>query len=114
MQGNGSERESESGEELKEEVPSAVMMLTGDDFDHGVENGISIVKFFAPWCGHCKRLAPTWEELGQKFLGTPDIYVAKVDCTLENNKQLCSSQEVRSFPFVISNLQIYCNNLFLG
>lgn len=84
-----------TGNEVDEpDTPSAVMVLTGDDFEHGIENGISIVKFFAPWCGHSKRLVPTWEELGQKFLGIPDVYISKVDCTLESNRQLCSQQEV--------------------
>lgn len=47
-------------------------------------------------CGHCKRLAPTWEELGKKFLNRKEVSIMKVDCTLEDNKQLCSDQEVRN------------------
>lgn len=91
--------------EVKEKKPetvssSMVMVLSGDDFQHGVEEGIAFVKFFAPWCGHCKRLAPTWEELAKKFVGNPEINIVKVDCTLEVNKQLCNDEEVDGFPSV--------------
>lgn len=51
-------------------------------------------------CGHCKRLAPTWDELAVKFIGNPNVKIAKVDCTLPDNKELCSEQEVDGFPTI--------------
>ncbi|KAG7207978.1 hypothetical protein KM043_009558 [Ampulex compressa] len=75
-----------------------VLSLTGDSFKHNIETGVSFVKFFAPWCGHCKRLAPTWEELGKKFYSNNNVHIAKVDCTLDMSKELCNDQEVDSFP----------------
>ena len=61
--------------------------------------GVTFVKFFAPWCGHCKRLAPTWEELAGKFADAEGVTIAKVDCTAEGNtnKELCDGQDVRYF-----------------
>ncbi|XP_069692492.1 thioredoxin domain-containing protein 5 homolog isoform X2 [Periplaneta americana] len=83
----------ESGSE-----PGPVVSYSGENFDHGIAKGIAFTKFFAPWCGHCKRLAPIWEELGKKFIGNPFVKIAKVDCTLDMNKELCSEQEVDGFP----------------
>nr|CAD7201362.1 unnamed protein product [Timema douglasi] len=84
-------------EEKEEETGSPVLIFSGDNFEHGIAKGVTLVKFFAPWCGHCKRLAPTWDELGKKFIGT-GVKIVKVDCTLDNSKELCSQQQVDGFP----------------
>jgi protein disulfide-isomerase A1 len=39
------------------------------------------VKFYAPWCGHCKKLAPIWEEVGEAFVKDKDVVIAKFDAT---------------------------------
>lgn len=64
--------------------------------DYPGENQIWFIKFYAPWCGHCKKLAPTWTEFHQKFKDR--VNVAKVDCTEDHSKPLCQQFEVRSYP----------------
>ena len=78
------------------EVKSDVAMLNKDNFEEKVKEGVAFVKFFAPWCGHCKRLAPTWEALATKFEGKSGVTIAKVDCTADDNsnKDLCNAQGV--------------------
>jgi len=77
---------------------SPVVQFVGSTFKNGIASGTTLVKFYAPWCGHCKRLAPTWEELAIKFVGSSSIKIAKVDCTDESNRQLCVDEKVNGFP----------------
>ena len=80
-----------------------VQPLTDKNFEHltqassGMTTGAWFVKFYAPWCGHCKGLAPTWEELGVEL--KTEMTVAKVDCTKE--KMTCKRFGVRGYPTLI-------------
>lgn len=48
------------------------------------------------WCGHCKRLAPTWDKLADEFATVDSVNVATVDCTV--NRDACTSNGVRGYP----------------
>lgn len=81
---------------LNSEVPgSAVTKLTEGVFDAFVKHGNSFVEFYAPWCGHCKHFARSWEEIGQEAQ-LKGIRVAKVDATVE--KTTAGRFGVKGFP----------------
>jgi thiol-disulfide isomerase/thioredoxin len=64
---------------VEKDVPtSGLFDLTDDSFPPHIETGSHFIKFYAPWCGHCKRLAPTWEDLALQYVGQEDVSVAKV------------------------------------
>ena len=72
------------------------LSLTEGNFVSQVSASPHFVMFFAPWCGHCKRLAPTWEELAGKMSAEKEVTIGKVDCTEQT--ALCSAQDVTGYP----------------
>jgi len=96
---SGSEVKADKGEEDAGKAP--VVILTADTFNNSISRDYTFVKFYAPWCGHCKRLAPTWDQLAVKMVSNPIVKIAKVDCAGDENRPLCSQQGVSGFPTVI-------------
>lgn len=78
------------------EEASKVEVLTEENFEAKTKEGLWLVKFYAPWCGHCKRLAPTWASLAEKAEGK--FHVAEVDCTVQ--KALMNKFGIRGFPTI--------------
>jgi len=75
----------------------AVETLSRANFDARVKSDIILVKFYAPWCGHCKAMAPAYEEAAQKLSQrSPPIPLAKVDATVEPD--ITQAQGVRGYP----------------
>lgn len=52
--------------------------LTTDSFDDHIALGHHFVKFYAPWCGHCKRLEPTWKQLAAELKDRTDVSIGRV------------------------------------
>ncbi|OQS04395.1 hypothetical protein THRCLA_20898, partial [Thraustotheca clavata] len=54
------------------------------------------VKFYAPWCTHCKSLAPAWKELSATFSVLENVQVAEVDCDV--HQDVCQQHDVKGYP----------------
>lgn len=59
---------------------SRVLELSDKFSEIRKDGGYWLVKFYAPWCGHCKRLEPIWLNVAQTLYRT-NIRVGKIDCT---------------------------------
>ena len=76
--------------------------LDVDTFDKHVNGGkLALVEFYAPWCGHCKKLAPEYKKAAAELeKGDTGIKLVKVDATLEENKPLAEKFGIKGFPTI--------------
>ncbi|KAJ0111549.1 hypothetical protein Patl1_01922 [Pistacia atlantica] len=79
--------------------PNASVELNSRNFDELVlkSKELWIVEFFAPWCGHCKKLAPEWKKASRNLKGK--VKLGHVDC--ESEKSLMSKFNVQGFPTIL-------------
>ncbi|XP_055330013.1 protein disulfide-isomerase A3-like [Paramacrobiotus metropolitanus] len=87
---------------------SDVLEFTDADFSSKIgDHPVILVEFFAPWCGHCKRLAPEYEKAATSLKKEdPPVPIAKVDCTA--NTETCQKYGVSGYP----TLKIFRNGEF--
>eukprot|EP01026_Neomeris_dumetosa_P065544 TRINITY_DN62946_c0_g1_i1.p1 TRINITY_DN62946_c0_g1~~TRINITY_DN62946_c0_g1_i1.p1 ORF type:complete len:492 (-),score=78.95 TRINITY_DN62946_c0_g1_i1:210-1685(-) len=84
-------------EEIPEENDGPVKVIVAKSFEEEVMgNKDVLIEFYAPWCGHCKKLAPIYEKIGEKFKENKSVVIAKMDATANDVPR--SEFNVRGFP----------------
>ncbi|PAN06470.1 hypothetical protein PAHAL_1G266000 [Panicum hallii] len=80
----------------------AVLTLDAGNFSEVVAaHQFIVVEFYAPWCGHCKQLAPEYEKAASILSKhDPPVVLAKVDASDEKNKDLSGKYDVQGFPTI--------------
>ncbi len=69
-------------------------IITQNEFDEAVKEGLVLVDFYADWCGPCKMMGPVLEQLQQKLEGQLTIYKVNVD----NDMELARRFNIISIP----------------
>jgi len=108
LDGKGAGSSSSGGNKQQKAKPQAgasspgggkdVVRLTASNFDDLVvySGETWLVEFYAPWCGHCKNLAPEWAEAATRLKGK--VKVGAVDC--DSEKELQARYGVQGFPTI--------------
>ncbi|KAI8825631.1 uncharacterized protein EV422DRAFT_491530 [Fimicolochytrium jonesii] len=79
---------------------SPVIQITPKNFKEEVldTQHAVLAEFYAPWCGHCKNLAPEYKKAAEKLKGLAKVVA--VDCDTDQNKPLCGQFGVQGFPTI--------------
>ena len=88
---------------LKSEEPPAEqgdnVVIVGKEYAKIVKDASKdvLVKYYAPWCGHCKKLAPVWDELAAAYKDEPNLVIGKFDATVNEAEDV----QIQGYPTLI-------------
>jgi len=71
--------------------------LTKENFDEVVGSGVSLVDFWAPWCGPCRMIAPVIDELAEEYEGKANICKVNTD----EQQEIAVKFGIRSIPTIL-------------
>jgi len=71
--------------------------LTNENFEATIKEGVSLVDFWAPWCGPCRMIAPVIEELAEDFDGKANICKVNTD----EQQEIAGKYGIRSIPTIL-------------
>ncbi len=71
--------------------------LTGANFESTLAEGVSIVDFWAPWCGPCRMIAPVIEELAEDYDGRANVCKVNTD----EEQDIAVKFGIRSIPTIL-------------
>merc|ERR1711865_478283 len=85
-------------EPVPESQPGPVFTLVGSTFESIVKSPSKdvLVEFYAPWCGHCKKLEPIYRDVAKKLEGVSTLLIAKMDATVNDVEGV----DVEGFPTI--------------
>lgn len=74
-----------------------------EDFDDLLESSrFALIDFYAPWCSHCKALEPELKKVAAELSPHSSVIkLGKVDCEIEDNKELCMRYGIESYPSML-------------
>lgn len=78
-------------------VAVSAVDISSENFDAVTGGKAVFIKFYAPWCGHCKSLKPTWDRLMEEYREHPHIVVGDCDCTA-GCKRVCEEMQIQGYP----------------
>mmetsp|Transcript_126301 Transcript_126301/g.363288 ORF Transcript_126301/g.363288 Transcript_126301/m.363288 type:complete len:234 (-) Transcript_126301:6-707(-) len=83
------------------QVLGEAIQLTVENFSAQVDGKNVFIKFFAPWCAHCRAMSEDWDKLAVTYANHPLVVIAKVDCTSDEGQPICQDFDIQGFPTLV-------------